>query len=120
MKYRFEQCLQRGKIVCIPVDHELVAKGLGKRAGSGCCRAFSHREYEVGDHQGYYARFTPYVPLSFLEDTEKSHSCLRYAVEALCRRRPSPGIGIEDSTSPARGKVRIMAVFFRSRARRAW
>jgi len=21
MKYRFEQCLQRGKIVCIPVDH---------------------------------------------------------------------------------------------------
>ncbi|MEG3057293.1 MAG: hypothetical protein ACOX8D_07340 [Methanoculleus sp.] len=26
MNYRFEQCLERGKIVRIPVDRELVAK----------------------------------------------------------------------------------------------
>ncbi|WP_214020639.1 hypothetical protein [Methanoculleus sp.] len=28
MKYRFEQCLQRGKIVRIPIDPELAAKEL--------------------------------------------------------------------------------------------
>jgi len=86
MKYRFEQCLQRGKIVRIPVDHELVAKELRE----------AERDLAVAEHslteenikwaiiQGYYAQFHALRALVFSGGYhEKSHSCLRYAIEAL-------------------------------------
>jgi len=58
MKYQFEQCLKRGKIVRIPVDEVLIAKEL-QEAGDdfdALVPLSCGGQYEVGD-QGYYAQF---------------------------------------------------------------
>lgn len=86
MKYRFEDCLRRGKIVRIPIDHELVMKE-GREAEQDLAAA----EHSLAEGnakwaiiQGYYAQFYALRALVFTEGyREKSHSCLRYAVEAL-------------------------------------
>ncbi|HOD76574.1 MAG TPA: HEPN domain-containing protein [Syntrophorhabdaceae bacterium] len=59
MKYRFEQCLQRGKIVRIPVDHELVAKELREAEQDLAAAEHSLREEIIkwAIIQGYYAQF---------------------------------------------------------------
>ncbi len=86
MKYRFEQCLQRGKIVRIPIDHELVAKELREAEQDLAAAEHSLREDNAkwAIIQGYYAQFHALRALVFSGGyREKSHSCLRYAVEAL-------------------------------------
>ena len=59
MKYRFEQCLQRGKIVRIPVDHELVAKELREAEQDLAAAEHSLTEANIkwAIIQGYYAQF---------------------------------------------------------------
>jgi len=59
MKYRFEECLERGKIVKIPIDPALVEKEL-REAESDLAAA----EQSLHDHnekwaiiQGYYSLF---------------------------------------------------------------
>ena len=86
MKYRFEQCLQRGKIVRIPVDRELVVKEM--REAEQDLTAAEHSlaggNVKWAIIQGYYAQFHAFRALVFFGGyREKSHSCLRYAVEAL-------------------------------------
>jgi uncharacterized protein (UPF0332 family) len=116
MKYRFEQCLQRGKIVRIPNDPELVAKEL-REAGEDLVAA--ERTLAEGNAkwviiQGYYAQFHALRALVFSRGyREKSHSCLRYAVRpsmsmtAFSRHRYS-----KTSTSPcARVKARTTDAF---------
>jgi uncharacterized protein (UPF0332 family) len=86
MKYRFEECLDRGKIVRIAPDAALVGKEL-REAESDLLAA----EHSFADHnekwaiiQGYYSMFHSLRSMIFSRGyREKSHRCLKYAVEAL-------------------------------------
>ncbi|NLX48602.1 MAG: HEPN domain-containing protein [Methanospirillum sp.] len=86
MRYRFEQCLERGKIVRIAHDPVLVEKELAEAAAD---LASAERSLENGDDkwatvQAYYAIFHALrAPVLLLGYREKSHRCLRFAVEAL-------------------------------------
>lgn len=86
MRYRFEQCLERGKIARIPVDPGLVAKELREAEQDLGAAEHSLAEGNVkwAIVQGYYAQFHALRALIFSGGyREKSHSCLKYAVEAL-------------------------------------
>jgi uncharacterized protein (UPF0332 family) len=86
MRYRFEECLERGKIVKIPFDQALVDKEL-REAESDLAAA----ERSLADHndkwaiiQGYFSLFHSLRSLVLKKGyREKSHRCLKYAVEAL-------------------------------------
>jgi uncharacterized protein (UPF0332 family) len=86
VRYHFDDCLERGKIVKIPIDHELVAKEL-REAEMDLIVA----EQSLLDHQekwaiiqGYYSLFHSLRSLVFGRGyREKSHRCLKHAVEAL-------------------------------------
>jgi uncharacterized protein (UPF0332 family) len=86
VRYRFDECLERGKIVRIPVDPALVAKEL-REAKADLAAA----EHSLADHQekwaiiqGYYALFHALRSQVFARGyREKSHRCLKYAIEAL-------------------------------------
>lgn len=86
MRYQFEQCLKKGKIVKIPIDSELVDKEFQEAEND---LASAERSLEEGNAkwaiiQGYYAQFHALRALVFGAGyREKSHTCLRYAVEAL-------------------------------------
>ena len=86
MRYRFEECLERGKIVAIAPDPALVEKELAEAASD---LASAERSLENGDDkwatvQAYYAIFHALrAPVLRLGYREKSHTCLRFAVEAL-------------------------------------
>ncbi|MDD4256127.1 MAG: HEPN domain-containing protein [Methanofollis sp.] len=86
MKYQFEQCLKRGKIVRIPVDQALVAKEV-REAGEDLTAAehsLAEGNMKWAIIQGYYAQFHALRALVFAGGyREKSHTCLRHAVEAL-------------------------------------
>ncbi|QYZ79849.1 HEPN domain-containing protein [Methanofollis formosanus] len=86
MKHQFEQCLRRGKIVRIPVDGTWVEREL--READDDRHAAEHSLAEGNMKwaiiQGYYAQFHALRALVFARGyREKSHTCLRYAVEAL-------------------------------------
>lgn len=86
MKHRFEQCLERGKIVRIPVDRELVVKEIreAEQDLTAAGHSLAERNAKWAIIQGYYAQFHALRALVFARGyREKSHSCLRYAVEAL-------------------------------------
>jgi len=86
MKYQFEQCLKRGKVVRIPVDQTLIAKELWESGEDLNAAEHSLTEGNVkwAIIQGYYAQFHALRALVFARGyREKSHACLRYAVEAL-------------------------------------
>lgn len=86
MKYQFEQCLKKGKIVRIPLDNELVFKEIqeAEQDLSSAERSFAEGDAKWAIIQGYYAQFHALRALVFKEGyREKSHTCLRYAVEAL-------------------------------------
>lgn len=86
MKFRFEECLERGKIARIPVDPGLVEKEY-REAGADLLAA----GHSLADHQekwaiiqGYYSIFHSLRALVYARGfREKSHRCLKYAVEAL-------------------------------------
>lgn len=86
MNYQFERCLERGKIVHIPVDSGLVAKELREAKQDLAVAEHSLTEENVkwAIIQGYYAQFHALRALVFSRGyREKSHFCLRYAIEAL-------------------------------------
>ncbi|MGD0081087.1 MAG: HEPN domain-containing protein [Methanoregula sp.] len=86
MRYRFDECLERGKIVKIPIDPALVAKELREAEAD-----LTAAERSLLDHlekwaiiQGYYSLFHSLRSQIFGKGyREKSHRCLKYAVEAL-------------------------------------
>lgn len=86
MRYRFEECLERGRIVAIAPDPALVEKELREAAAD---LVSAERSLENGDDkwatvQAYYAIFHALrAPVLRLGYREKSHTCLRFAVEAL-------------------------------------
>lgn len=86
MRHRFEECLERGKIVKIPVDPALVAKELHEAeadlAASEQSLAASQEKWAI--IQGYYSIFHSLRSMVMGRGyREKSHRCLKYAVEAL-------------------------------------
>ncbi|MEN6611285.1 MAG: HEPN domain-containing protein [Methanoregulaceae archaeon] len=86
MRFRFDECLERGKIVSIPVDPALVEKEL-REAEADLLAA----EHSLGEKQekwaiiqGYYSLFHSLRSRVFGKGyREKSHRCLKYAIEAL-------------------------------------
>jgi HEPN domain-containing protein len=86
MKYQFEQCLKRGKIVRISIDEELIRKELrgAEEDLNSAKHSLAERDMKWAIIQGYYAQFHSIRALVFAKGyREKSHACLRYALEAL-------------------------------------
>jgi uncharacterized protein (UPF0332 family) len=86
VRYRFDECLERGKIVKIPVDPALVAKEF-REAEADCIaaeRSLAEHQEKWAIIQGYYSLFHSLRALVFGKGyREKSHRCLKYAVEFL-------------------------------------
>lgn len=86
MRYKFEECLDRGRIVAIAPDPALVEKELREAAAD---LVSAERSLDNGDDkwatvQAYYAIFHALrAPVLQRGYREKSHTCLRFAVEAL-------------------------------------
>lgn len=86
MRFRFDECLERGKIVRISPDTGLIEKEL-REAESDLIAS----EHSLADQnlkwaiiQGYYSIFHSLRSMVFSRGyREKSHRCLKYAVEAL-------------------------------------
>jgi len=104
MRYRFEECLERGKIVRISIDRALIEKELAE-----ACADLIASERSLDDHsekwaiiQGYYSMFHSLRSLVFAKGyREKSHRCLKYAVEALLVDAGKIDAGILDQFSYA-------------------
>jgi len=86
VRYRFEECLERGKIVPIPVDTALAAKELREAEADlyAAERSLQEHQEKWAIIQGYFSLFHALRSQVFLKGyREKSHRCLKYAVEAL-------------------------------------
>jgi len=86
VKYRFEECLERGKIVPIPVDPALAAKELREAEADllAAERSLQEHQEKWAIIQSYFSLFHSLRSQVFLKGyREKSHRCLKYAVEAL-------------------------------------
>lgn len=86
MKYKFLECLERGKIVPIPVDPALVAKELREAEADLAAAERSLKEHQEkwAIIQGYFSLFHALRSQVFRSGyREKSHRCLKYAIEAL-------------------------------------
>ena len=86
MRYRFEECLERGKIVEIPVDQALVDKELREAESdlSSAERSLADCNEKWAIIQGYFSIFHSLRSLVLGKGyREKSQWCLKYAVEAL-------------------------------------
>lgn len=86
MRYRFDECIERGKIVTIPPDPALVEKehreAESDLAAAG--RSLAEHQEKWAIIQGYYSLFHSLRALVFARGyREKSHRCLKFAVEAL-------------------------------------
>jgi len=86
MRYQFEECLKRGKIVTIPPDPALVENELREATAdlASAERSLAQEDEKWGTVQAYYALF-PALRSQVLRlgYREKSHTYLRFAVEAL-------------------------------------
>ena len=86
MRYRFDECLERGKIVKIPIDQGLVLKELREAEAdlAAAERSLADGQEKWAIIQGYYSLFHSLRSRVFGKGyREKSHRCLKYAVEAL-------------------------------------
>jgi uncharacterized protein (UPF0332 family) len=86
VRYRFDECLERGKIVKIPVDPALVVKELREAEADliAAERSIADNQEKWAIIQGYYSLFHSLRSQVFSRGyREKSHRCLKYAVEAL-------------------------------------
>jgi uncharacterized protein (UPF0332 family) len=86
VRYRFDECLERGKIVKIPVDPALVTKEFREAEADllAAERSLAEHQEKWAIIQGYYSLFHSLRALIFNQGyREKSHRCLKYAVEAL-------------------------------------
>jgi uncharacterized protein (UPF0332 family) len=86
VRYRFEECLERGKIIIIQVDPALVKKELREAAAdlAAAERSLAEHNEKWAIIQAYYSQFhslrSKVLGKGF---REKSHRCLKYAIEAL-------------------------------------
>jgi len=86
VRYRFDECLDRGKIVKIPIDQGLVEKELREAEADlvAAERSLLDHQEKWAIIQGYYSLFHSLRSRVFGKGyREKSHRCLKYAVEAL-------------------------------------
>jgi uncharacterized protein (UPF0332 family) len=86
VRYRFEECLERGKIIMIPVDPALVEKELHEAASdlAAAERSLAEHNEKWAIIQAYYSQFHSLRSKILGKGyREKSHRCLKYAVEAL-------------------------------------
>jgi uncharacterized protein (UPF0332 family) len=86
MRHRFEECLERGKIVKIPVDPALAAKELQEAEADLITaeQSLAAGQEKWAIIQGYYSLFHSLRSVVMARGyREKSHRCLKYAVEAL-------------------------------------
>jgi len=86
VRFRFDECLERGKIVKIPVDPALVAKELREAEADliAAGRSLLEHQEKWAIIQGYFSLFHSLRSQVFGKGyREKSHRCLKYAVEAL-------------------------------------
>jgi uncharacterized protein (UPF0332 family) len=86
MRYRFDECLERGKIVQVPIDPALVEKELREAASdlAAAERSLAEHSEKWAIIQGYFSIFHSLRSLVLGKGyREKSHRCLKYAVEAL-------------------------------------
>lgn len=86
MRFQFERCKERGKIVSINKSTTLVKKELKEAQNDLKWAATSINEdnYKWAIVQSYYSMFHAFRALLFNEGyREKSHFCLKQAIEAL-------------------------------------
>jgi len=86
VRYRFDECIERGKIVTIPVDPALVAKEFCEAEAdlAAAERSLTEHQEKWAIIQGYYSLFHSLRSQVFGRGyREKSHRCLKHAVEAL-------------------------------------
>jgi len=86
VRYRFDECIERGKIVKIPVDPALVEKEFREAEADliAAERSLAEHQEKWAIIQGYYSLFHSLRALVFSKGyREKSHRCLKFAVEAL-------------------------------------
>ena len=104
MRYRFEECLERGKIVEIPVDQALVDKERREAESdlSAAERSLADRNEKWAIIQGYFSLFHSLRSLVLGKGyREKSHRCLKYAIEELRSSLASGHNGPSACRSPA-------------------
>ena len=86
MRSRFERCVETGKIVPIQKDPALVSKEILEAENDleSAKDSLVRENFKWAIVQGYYSQFHSLRALVFEEGyREKTHSCLRSAVEAL-------------------------------------
>jgi len=86
VRYRFDDCVERGKIVKILVDPALVTKEFREAEADlfAAERSLAEHQEKWAIIQGYYSLFHSLRALVFSKGyREKSHRCLKFAVEAL-------------------------------------
>lgn len=86
MKYQFERCKEKGKILKIQIDYELVKKELDE---ADIDLKSTQKSLEEGNYkwtivQSYYSMFHAFRGLLFSRGfREKSHIYLKHAIEVL-------------------------------------
>jgi len=86
MRYQFEQCLERGKIVKIEIAPDIISKEIteAKNDLDSCERSMQERNFKWAIIQAYYSMFHSFRALIFSKGyREKSHTCIKYAIESL-------------------------------------
>ncbi len=80
MRYQFEQCISKGKIVKISIDPDLISKEM-KEAGNdleACEKSLKESNFKWTIIQAYYSMFHSFRALIFSKGfREKSHICLK-------------------------------------------
>ena len=83
MKYQFDECLERGKIVKIPIDPALVEKELHEAEAdlAAAEQSLLDLQEKWAIIQAYYSIFHSLRSQVFGKGyREKSHRCLKYAL----------------------------------------
>ena len=86
MRYQFEQCLERGKIVEIEIAPDIISKEMDEARNDldSCERSMQENNFKWAIIQAYYSMFHSFRALIFSKGyREKSHICVKYAIEAL-------------------------------------
>ncbi len=86
MTYQFEQCISKGKIVKIGIDHDLISKEINEAEHdlNSSEKSLQEGNFKCAIIQAYYSMFHSFRALLFSKGfREKSHTCLKYAIESL-------------------------------------
>ncbi len=86
MRYQFEQCIDKGKIVKIKIAPDLISKEIAEAKNDldSCERSIKENNFKWAIIQAYYSMFHSFRALIFSKGyREKSHTCIKYAIESL-------------------------------------